>query len=766
MKNDFPNIVFRERTELFSLAMLVMLFLCRTTMPVLKYLFVVLYFVFLMYSLFFLKNNFNKLIKEFIHNYYLVLILIFFFLLSAIFSDKYYLTVSKDFINMLILLSLIALMGLFISGKQSFSYFCFSFFKLILVFAIVVSVLNLLDLYNILTFRGYFPKSEFLSNSFSDILNIDPNFALIPIFFGMIVVFFYLSLPTNLNRKVYLNVILLIFLHQILLSGSRRGLIILAAMTVILLIIVIISYTKKFVYLRLLGQNAGIFIIEFILLVLLSYIFFFQTSYQFKNNTLNILKVKNTTLLKSNISLRILRYVSVFNKSVSYYDLNKKIWSVKFDPRDPDSGWGKGNYSKIFPLYGENVEIVPNDTFGYLLDSTCTGEDSGISYYSATIIGNSNVDFNEIQEASVYSYVSQDFNGDLVSILSEGNTTGNKENKYDLEKKGTWQKLLISVNCQKGDASVYLILSKFGVSDFKLLKGYVIFAYPDYNIISKNAKHTTYENGDFKMLIYNNPALSENQIKIKLSFTENLVNDNLVAGNNSYKLYRDGQVLKTKLNYYSSSFSRVYQAGVLDLSYIFQNQENNSRIDKDPIRRWISKVVSEDTTYNACKISFNLDTISNRFIDLRIVRWKFAWQIFTKEYSLNKKIIGGGFNFLNWYGYYFFNDKTRSDYPHNPFLYILLYSGILGLSIYIIFLFKVFYYYLKYVRIYPLFFVFFIITFYFSFFSSGCPFDPPIMGFFVILPFFIHSIHKKERTLTESTLMKDIEAKELKNGGM
>jgi hypothetical protein len=39
--------------------------------------------------------------------------------------------------------------------------------------------------------------------------------------------------------------------------------------------------------------------------------------------------------------------------------------------------------------------------------------------------------------------------------------------------------------------------------------------------------------------------------------------------------------------------------------------------------------------------------------------------------------------------------------------------------------------------------IFFLITFFFSFFSAGSPFDPPIMGFFVILPFFIHSINKK-----------------------
>lgn len=57
---------------------------------------------------------------------------------------------------------------------------------------------------------------------------------------------------------------------------------------------------------------------------------------------------------------------------------------------------------------------------------------------------------------------------------------------------------------------------------------------------------------------------------------------------------------------------------------------------------------------------------------------------------------------------------------------------------------KVFNYYIKYIREYPLLIIFFLITFVFTFFSGGSPFDPPVMGFFVMLPFFIHSVHKKD----------------------
>jgi O-antigen ligase len=166
--------------------------------------------------------------------------------------------------------------------------------------------------------------------------------------------------------------------------------------------------------------------------------------------------------------------------------------------------------------------------------------------------------------------------------------------------------------------------------------------------------------------------------------------------------------------------------------------------DNDLFRNWIKNMFNEDTSYYKTRANLKVDNLYKYFTDDRISRWQFALQIFSKEFSIKQKIFGGGFSFLNWYGFYYLKDKTQSDWPHNPFLSILLYSGIIGLLIYCFFLYKVFYYYLKYRKEYLILFIFFSITFFFSFFSGDSPFDPPILGFFVILPFFIHSIHKKE----------------------
>jgi hypothetical protein len=124
-------------------------------------------------------------------------------------------------------------------------------------------------------------------------------------------------------------------------------------------------------------------------------------------------------------------------------------------------------------------------------------------------------------------------------------------------------------------------------------------------------------------------------------------------------------------------------------------------------------------------------------------RWQFAVQIFLKEYGFLRKLFGGGFNHLNWYGYYFDNDKTATDYPHNPLFSVLLYSGIVGLFLYLLLLSRaIIYYYAHFKRFYIL-AIFFLISSFFSFFSAGNPLDPPVMGFLIIMSTFIHTAFKE-----------------------
>jgi O-antigen ligase len=193
----------------------------------------------------------------------------------------------------------------------------------------------------------------------------------------------------------------------------------------------------------------------------------------------------------------------------------------------------------------------------------------------------------------------------------------------------------------------------------------------------------------------------------------------------------------------------MYTSGFIGSDFKILPFEKMTFIEFGPMKRWIANCFSEDTTYKPPKSVLISDTTKESVQNNRTLRWKFAWQIFGNEYDLKNKIFGGGFTFLNWYGYYFLKDKTKSEYPHNPFLNILLYSGIAGLFLYLFLILKVFFIYSKYRNEYSFFLKSFIIVYFYSFFSGSNPFDPAVMGFFILLPFFIQSIHEKSLVQTQ-----------------
>jgi len=270
--------------------------------------------------------------------------------------------------------------------------------------------------------------------------------------------------------------------------------------------------------------------------------------------------------------------------------------------------------------------------------------------------------------------------------------------------------------------STYKYILERNVSKVLLLTFIVLISFPLYFTTNANQFHPLHSKKLYR---------SDSQLVEQICVSHNLF---------TFLMIDDLRFLKSTYN-----DRKQYLSAASFLSHFNYSKKDIIQKDSDPLREWVSKFISEDTTYNKYSANLSVDTITSSFLGSRILRWEFALQIFIYEYDWKQKIFGGGFNFLNWYGYYFNNDKTRSDYPHNPFLQILLYSGIFGLFIYLIFLFKAFLYYIKYLKESWIFFVFFLITFFFSFFSGGSPFDPPIMGFFYILPFFIHFIHTKSK---------------------
>lgn len=191
---------------------------------------------------------------------------------------------------------------------------------------------------------------------------------------------------------------------------------------------------------------------------------------------------------------------------------------------------------------------------------------------------------------------------------------------------------------------------------------------------------------------------------------------------------------------------------VVTANYKFKNNQNNllfpinSQIDNSKF------FITDIELFNITTKQVNIAPASserNSFTDeslleSRMVRWNYAFEIWKLKYTFRNKLFGHGFHFIEWYGKKFNPNSVAEsyDWPHNPFISILLYSGVLGLTAYIVLLIRTVQLYIKYMKKYGIFFIGFILTFFFSFFSGSNPFDPPIMGFFILMPFFIHSINR------------------------
>jgi O-antigen ligase len=700
------NNISKTKIEIITINLIVLLFIFRSSCPVFKYPFVILYAVFTCYIIIFYRKIIIDKVKKYVRNYVLVAILLLILLLTFLYSDKIYLLVFKDILNVVVLISLFFILTFVVENKQNLSFFVSSLIFLVILFALLISVLGLLESFDI------------IASSIITAPKIDGNFALLPVLFGLISTFYFLNI-TGFHKiqRIYYNLLLHVFSLHIFFSGSRRGVIILGVIITIIILTQLLSLFKKDNFLKKLASNSRYYLLFLSLITMFFYFFIFHTDYRFKNKTLVLIGSKNISATKKNISTNLHKYASIINSNLNYSKFDDIIWTRKFDPKDPESGWGYTHYKREFPLIGNNVEIVPHNSVGCLIDSSSFNSNDHRVIYS--LIKNLKVKEGEKYSASIYCYVSDDFNGFRVSFLLGWNAVNaevvshNPVSTYTMKNKGSWQKLNMEFDCNDGSVPIYISILLNTTKDSLKMNGYVILAHPEYMKV---------EPKDSSLILAINDKL--NQTKKVISYYE--------------------PSFFERISPILSNFKVNTQAGIFYTPVLYLANVNLMIKDKDPIRNWVAKFVSEDTTYVGYESYLDVDTIPGEFSGSRIMRWHFAWQIFAKEYNWKEKIFGGGFNFLNWYGYYFKHDKTKSDYPHNPFLHILLYSGVLGLLLYVFFISKVFFYYIKYIKEVYILFVFFLVTFFFTFFSGRSPFDPPIMGFFVILPFFIHSIYKNE----------------------
>ena len=108
---------------------------------------------------------------------------------------------------------------------------------------------------------------------------------------------------------------------------------------------------------------------------------------------------------------------------------------------------------------------------------------SGNAYLLNKLIAKS-IKEDQILEFSVFCYVSKEFDGDWVKI-SIDNDPGKPslaEDFYDLNTKGVWQKLQLRVEGESGVMPAHFFFARHHCNSLEELQGYVLFAYPQYQI--------------------------------------------------------------------------------------------------------------------------------------------------------------------------------------------------------------------------------------------------------------------------------------------
>jgi len=688
------NEILRYKIQIYILCLIILFFIFRASNPLFKYPFILLYISILPALILRIKEQRGLSLKPLVREFIPVFLFFLVFFLAFLFSNKLYLIVFKEIVSILLLFSFLLFINILVSSKNDLLLFLQALIKLIVIFSVFIAAAGILDLFGILSYMDYF----LVEKSFFRSIPYDTNFSLLPLVFSIIAIVFYILNKEYPILRIFLfELLLLFFSFYIFLSGSRRGILALLIITCIVLLVLIFSFIRKKTMSIKAKTASGIFVL--IVCFQLTGFYFFVTKVPFltKNNFLNFIGTKDLTYTKEKISNNIFKIYKIVGNKLSLRDLHEKTWSMRFNPFDPDLGWGgMGIHKTVFPLTGTNSEIVPAGSKGYLIDSTFEASTWDGDAYSITMLGRLKGEESIKVRTSLYCYVSHDYNSDWLKLILLNTKKRELHCDYDLNHKGTWQLLSLEDTCSAEYCEARFQFANFGTEDLTSMNGFVIIAFPQF------------EKFDEKGLIE--------------SFYEKNPVDSSFLYQHQY-----------------SSPDTIIKLSLFDLSEL-----NRRLMVEDPLRKWIKKVFAEDTTYTGFKTKLIPDSVNLPLPDNRTTRWKIALRIYSGEYNMLEKITGGGFKHLNWYGYIFLKNKTISDWPHNPFLSVLLYSGLIGLILYIFILYKTILYYVRYIRIMPLPFIFFIVTFIFSFVSGDSPFDPPIMGFFILLPFLIHNIHKND----------------------
>ena len=229
------------------------------------------------------------------------------------------------------------------------------------------------------------------------------------------------------------------------------------------------------------------------------------------------------------------------------------------------------------------------------------------------------------------------------------------------------------------------------------------------------------------------PFHSESSRYINLGFDRITGRDLFYVCAVRYYTLIDPQCKDSAMNQYFERFRKTGQVEVLNNSFKF-NTKTNALKSGDSLKfNSTEKINSEDY------LSRILNDPDNLLSGGRIQHFNFGIKIFSEQYSPSQKIIGGGFDYLWDFGHeFYYKNKNRFyfDYPHNPILSAVLYSGILGGLSLLYFFCMTFLNFIWGFRSLIYFICLYVIMFLFAFFSGNSIFGNPEFVFVSLVPFY------------------------------
>lgn len=152
-------------------------------------------------------------------------------------------------------------------------------------------------------------------------------------------------------------------------------------------------------------------------------------------------------------------------------------------------GFIRCNKSKYFVTFQKDfitVEVLPGEVPHELngeralrIDKSTPTENWGEVAFMNFYFNELKVNESDLVHFDLYVYVDEAFDGSLVRIKLDERNTNVFECFYDLDKKGTWQKLSIDKDGLKGSVLCNISIDKTPAKDFSDMKGYILFCQPN-----------------------------------------------------------------------------------------------------------------------------------------------------------------------------------------------------------------------------------------------------------------------------------------------